>query len=637
VRRLTLLVCFIISITSAAQAPQSKILPLPWNSWQFHSGNDPRCATIDGNGCTVHPGINPSEDDDPVDPQEWQRISVALPASLQAPQQLGLLVEDESCFYQVLVNGHFIGARGDLDHNRGSFASRAIFPFSSNLAQNGHLLIAIRASTTVYNEPTGLSPSLGPIQLIRAHFAENTVEYFQQEWQHYLCFLLVFCVGLFFGLLFVLDRASTENLWLALILCAVSIARFFFLFSTVDIGLSSLAANACFFSLQCLISVSTIQFSFSLMRKGVWPIFRVLQVALVSWLIECSMYLPASYSTQLSLTRMDHFMAPVTLVATALSVASFLLPLPFCFRSRRPEMHWIGAALLFLFFEDANRYLGEISAFGLPHIPTLPQQVSIGKLEFDIRAVAYLLFAVVMLLAMSVRFRRIQSRNLQVESDLEAARKVQNLLILSQTPVTPGFIIESVYLPAQEVGGDFFHIAPAPDGSVLVVVGDVSGKGLSAAMTVSAIIGALRADLAREPAEVLTHLNQALHGLISGFATCCVAHLTPGRELTLANAGHLSPYRNGAELSLASALPLGLADDAEYSSESFTLQPGDHLTFVSDGVVEMVSHSGELFGFTRTAEVSDQSAASIAQKAQNFGAGMPQADDITVLTLDCAG
>jgi hypothetical protein len=280
------------------------------------------------------------------------------------------------------------------------------------------------------------------------------------------------------------------------------------------------------FSLQCLISVSTIQFSFSLMGKGVWPIFRVLQVALVSWLIECSMYLPASYSTQLCLTRMDHFMAPVTLVATALSVASFLLPLPFCFRSRRPEMRWIGAALLFLFFEDAHRYLGEISAFGLPHIPTLSQKVSIGKLDFDIRAVAYLLFAVVMLLAMSVRFRRIQSRNLQVESDLEAARKVQNLLILSQTPVTPGFIIESVYLPAQEVGGDFFHIAPAPDGSVLVVVGDVSGKGLSAAMTVSAIIGALRAGLAREPAEVLTHLNQALHGLISGFATSCVAHLT---------------------------------------------------------------------------------------------------------------
>ena len=111
-RRLTLLVCFISSITSAAQAPQSEILPLPWNSWQFHSGNDPRCATIDGNGSTVHPGINPSEDDDPVDPQEWQRISVALPASLQAPQKLGLLVEDESCFYQVFVNGHLIGAGG---------------------------------------------------------------------------------------------------------------------------------------------------------------------------------------------------------------------------------------------------------------------------------------------------------------------------------------------------------------------------------------------------------------------------------------------------------------------------------------------------------------------------------------------
>ncbi len=77
-------------------------------------------------------------------------------------------------------------------------------------------------------------------------------------------------------------------------------------------------------------------------------------------------------------------------------------------------------------------------------------------------------------------------------AELQAASTVQQLLLQSASQTTPGFEVDSVYLPASEVGGDFFFVAPAPDGSLTAIVGDVSGKGLTAAMRVAMILGALR-------------------------------------------------------------------------------------------------------------------------------------------------
>jgi len=117
-----------------------------------------------------------------------------------------------------------------------------------------------------------------------------------------------------------------------------------------------------------------------------------------------------------------------------------------------------------------------------------------------------------------------------------------------------------------------------------------------------------------------------------GFATCVCALLAPDGALTIANAGHLSPYRNGEEVPLESNLPLGIAPDTDYSESTLHLAPGDTLTFLSDGVVEAQSTTGELFGFDRTRQISTQSAEAIAAAAQTHG----QEDDITVLTLTFA-
>jgi serine phosphatase RsbU (regulator of sigma subunit) len=219
-----------------------------------------------------------------------------------------------------------------------------------------------------------------------------------------------------------------------------------------------------------------------------------------------------------------------------------------------------------------------------------------------------------------------------LRAELEAAREVQQQLVTAP-PATPSFRIESAYVPATQVGGDFYRILPSEHGDILVVVGDVSGKGLRAAMTVSAIIGSLRTLAACEPASVLRDLNRSLAGqLPSGFVTCLAARLRADGNCSIANAGHLAPYRRGEEISLPSGLPLGITADADYPEIIFQLAAGDTLTFLSDGVVEAQTPSGELFGFDRTRAISSNSAQSIADAAVRFG----QEDDITVLTVEFA-
>jgi len=219
----------------------------------------------------------------------------------------------------------------------------------------------------------------------------------------------------------------------------------------------------------------------------------------------------------------------------------------------------------------------------------------------------------------------------ELRVEFEAAREMQEQLVAPAVDV-PGFKIESVYAPAKQVGGDFFRVIPASDdgdGSLLLVVGDVSGKGLKAAMTVSAIMGALAGCDSRGPAKVLEYLNRVLYGRVGGFVTCCAAFIAADGMMTLANAGNPAPYRNGEEMAVEPGLPLGMLAGASYAETRYQIAPSDRLTFVSDGVVEATNSHGQLYGFERTQAVSNQSAEFIADAAKKFG----QEDDITVLTV----
>jgi GAF domain-containing protein len=215
-------------------------------------------------------------------------------------------------------------------------------------------------------------------------------------------------------------------------------------------------------------------------------------------------------------------------------------------------------------------------------------------------------------------------------AELQAASSVQQLLLQGASRPTPGFEVESVYLPASEVGGDFFYVHPAPDGSLVAIVGDVSGKGLTAAMRVAMILGVLRRETSYDPGEILFMLNNALlaQGHL-GFATACCIRLARAGEFSFANAGHIAPYIAGSELQTIPALPLGLVIDQSYELVEGRLEAGERIVVLSDGVPEARTQSGELLGFERTRTLSIQSAAQIAGTAQQFG----QEDDITVVTL----
>jgi hypothetical protein len=276
----------------------------------------------------------------------------------------------------------------------------------------------------------------------------------------------------------------------------------------------------------------------------------------------------------------------------------------------------------------------------------LPQQFAshrfhLGPIEFGTGTIAYTVFLASLVAVILFRFIRISEVEQRSTAEIAAARSVQALLIPTQLPSNKNFMLESAYLPVNGVGGDFFQVLPLKDDSLLIVVGDVSGKGLQAAMNSSTLVGALRNELSHDPGTVLDHLNHVLLGAVSSpgavpeldaapcFATCLCARIYPDGTLTVANAGHLSPYRDGRELELPPGLPLGVIADSHYEQATFQLNRGDRLVFLSDGVVEATNAEGELFGFERTQQVSNEPARYIAQTAQRFG----QTDDITVVSL----
>jgi hypothetical protein len=242
------------------------------------------------------------------------------------------------------------------------------------------------------------------------------------------------------------------------------------------------------------------------------------------------------------------------------------------------------------------------------------------------------LFLLTMLAILVLRFARTLSLEERFASEVEGARSIQQFLIPDDLPAIPGLSIHAEYRPAREVGGDFFQVLPdVQDGSALIVVGDVAGKGLEAGMLATLVVGAIRtaAAFTADPALILFTLNNRLDK--RGLATCVALRIEADGAATLVNAGHLPPYLNGRELAVEGSLPLGTIAGMEFPVLRFHLYPGDRLWLMTDGIIEAQKPSGELFGFERTAELVAGfiSAADLASAAQEFG----QSDDITVLTI----
>jgi Stage II sporulation protein E (SpoIIE) len=281
----------------------------------------------------------------------------------------------------------------------------------------------------------------------------------------------------------------------------------------------------------------------------------------------------------------------------------------------------------------------------LPDAPPVTQLDAVGLIRFHNRLIfdgtatmtsvvlGYIGFVVVSIFE-SRRRTRIELDKAALEGELAAAREIQRLMVPEELPATPGFTIESVYRPSSQVGGDFFQVIPLGNGQTLVVIGDVSGKGLSAAMIVSMLIGMLRtvSSIARDPAQILSEINSRLfEHRHSGFVTCLAVRLDASGSVVFANSGHLPPWLNGAEVAFAGSLPLSLVASAAPEQASLEMRPGDRLTLLTDGIVEARDAEGTLFGFERAQSLIRHAASpqSLAEAAQNHG----QDDDLTVISI----
>jgi serine phosphatase RsbU (regulator of sigma subunit) len=244
-----------------------------------------------------------------------------------------------------------------------------------------------------------------------------------------------------------------------------------------------------------------------------------------------------------------------------------------------------------------------------------------------------LLCAVVALLLLR-RLLLTVRREKQMALDIKQAQEVQKVILPERRTFLPGMIVDCEFHPALEVGGDFFQVIPHPaDGSLLIVAGDVTGKGLQAGMLVALLVGAIRtlAPFDPDPLSILAALNQRLYGRQQAHATCLALRIAANGEATLANAGHLPPYINGEPLEVEGTLPLGIVEYPEFSVANFFLAETDHLVLVSDGVIEATNSQNQLFGFERLHELlmRGATASEIAAAAEEFG----QQDDISVIAV----
>jgi hypothetical protein len=615
------LVFLLASVRAFAAAPEI-VTELDGN-WTWQRGDNPQWASPSFDDSSwpamsaqAFANIRPAAQRDGI---FWYRQRVQEPAAEGLALELGPI--DGAC--EVFVNGSRIGGLGAFPPHPAWYAARnLLFPIPPGPRD---LLIAIRVyrwklAPQWYSLgiDTARLPVLGSEPALRTDLALRHERLLLRQFPAFEIGLLCLIVGCVALELYRRERSEVQNLWLGIAfvfaffdgiggVLSVTTSAFpvipFLLVATAVNGIEQCAAIL--FLGTCLsrrppllVKILGIAFMAAIMLNGIG--FALAQQPLATLgAFTINLWLPASVvlglvaATRTALKREPE--APVL----AVGVTAYEVSLTWAFRLRQI-------------------------------FPQLPATVPLGPFEARVPDLGTAVFAVCMFYVLVKRFLRLREEREQLGQEFEAARRVQTLLVPAHPPQTPGFVVNADYTPAKEVGGDFYQILPAGDGSVLVVVGDVSGKGLRAAMLVSHIIGGLRHEPSRRPSEVLAHLNTALMGQTDGgFVTCGCALLDKGGCVTLANAGHIYPYRNGEELEVPSGLPLGLIANPTYPETRIQIVPGDRLTFVSDGVIEARNSRGELFGFDRTRQLSMQPASAISKAAQNFG----QDDDITVVTI----
>ena len=563
----------------------------------------------------------------------WYRLRVNVE---DGDRELALKMPDAvDDAYQVFVNGQPFGHFGHF-FQHSVMAYPAIpkhYKLPSDL-RSGTMLIAIRMwmdSATPYNSPDagGMHgpPVLGHAETIATQVLVNwdgTAHEVGIGFLEMLVLLLALTVSLTH---YRMDPTDRAYLWLALVSSATLLGNFIVLSTSFTAWIPQTLA------------VILLTVVIAPLRIGLWVLFwaywfrvgpaRWLRMAvggLVMLLALGTLPMQAPLYGPIVPLGASRWLVPLLLVAK-LVLAGLLVYVVYRGLRRKRSEGWL--ALLAVLLAVAANYQHELH---LIHVRTA---FSVFGFTVSLGTASTMLSLLLVTVMLSRRFLHAERRRVQWGWEIEQARQVQQVLLPKEMPQVPGLSIEGDYRPAREVGGDFFQILPDKhDGSVLLVVGDVTGKGLCAGMMVAMIVGIVNA-AAREdpdPVTMLRTLNEHLCERSHATATCLMLRIGRDGDAILVNAGHLPPYLNGQEVAMEGALPLGILPGVEFPVSRFTLGDGDSLMLISDGVAEAQDAEGVLFGFERIGELLRKpiTAAELAEAAQRFG----QEDDILVLRVD---
>ncbi|HEY6852548.1 MAG TPA: SpoIIE family protein phosphatase [Terracidiphilus sp.] len=627
---------------TSASAPAISGTMILDGPWRFQVGDDPRWADAgydDSTWSTVTLSTAITEQGfDPYTGYGWYRLrlspqQLAQFKNLPGNPQLDLLVSSYTIGQLgVYLNGEYAGHTQGMTDRPDMYQSPPLVVPLSQPAADGSIVLAIRSwAGPITSIRRGL---LAKVELGAAtDVAEKLVTVRERHWDQdiigsMIVSFLFLSVAMLGATLYYAQRNHAEYLWLALLCLSVAAT------GAIDTSFSlALLPWSVYNILELwtgrIFMTVTLEFVLRFTESKSRRLVRIVQIAFLLLPIVSLVHLQQVYE-YLGVASQVLFCALVCWLLLRSwrrgRLEAGVMLVPFFLAATADSMDTV------LGYAASKHWISDQFAYHRYHL---------GPIEFPLRIITYTIFLGSLLAVIFYRFIHVSQDEQRGAAEIEAARSVQAMLIPTQLPSNHNFMLESAYLPANGVGGDFFQVLPLGDGSMLIVVGDVSGKGLQAAMNASTLVGALRNEISHDPAVVLNRLNNVLIGATSGpgagygeksaasFATCVCARVYPDGTMTIANAGHLHPYRDGRELDLAADLPLGVINDIQYEQATFQLNVGDRLIFLSDGVVEAANAQGELFGFERTQQVSNESARYIAQTAKRFG----QTDDITVVSM----
>ncbi len=237
-----------------------------------------------------------------------------------------------------------------------------------------------------------------------------------------------------------------------------------------------------------------------------------------------------------------------------------------------------------------------------------------------------------------------------VEQDLELAKSVQRAFLPATPPDFSGYVFYDFYQPAQQIGGDYFDYIPLPDGRLAVIVADVVGHGVAAAMLMAKLSTETRFSLASQPdgAKAISCLNSAISNLgVEKFITfLCLILDRHSNKIEIINAGHMAPlWKTNSKRILEpgdeqAGVPIGIIDDFEYELSHIEIQPGEQLLMYTDGINEAPNAAGNMFGITRIQDLMLSAGNDVKlignqviQDLQQFVLGTEQADDMCLVVI----